>query len=573
MCIRRWLTEQRSQCPHCRASLHIHELVNCRWVEEVTQQLDTLKEVGTRQELEVTPHKEDQCEKHEEKLSVYCWTCKKCICHQCALWGGTHSGHTFKPLDEIYDQHVVRVKEEVSLLRRRLMELISQVQEVERNVEVVRAAKDDRVREIRNCVELMIARLDSQLKSKLLVLMGQKNSLSQETEQIEQLLGQVESQLLSASKGQLIAKSEDLLQLAVAANKKPKATFVTGSVQADFQSEIVPGYDEKTFSMSQFSLLQSKADPVYSPPLNINGLSWRLKVYPDGNGVVRGNYLSVFLELSSGLPETSKYEYRVEMVHLAGDSTKNIVREFASDFEVGECWGYNRFFRLDLLSSEGYLASDSLTLKFQVRPPTFYQKCRDQQWYIHQLQTLTSQYTAQIAELKGQVPGGHHVAMAGDTVPSPKPNLTHPHPHPLPRLKSRNRAVGANKTEAVSLPTTSGNLECGPLSSSSSDSEDTGSSELDSGSVEADQAEDEDQETILSDLVGSDLDLENVGKTEAAAASSTTSALDQLPVNLTSETVPCQERSINTALEDELMLLRLLDLHGARGSSERYKIS
>ena len=57
MCIRRWLTEQRSQCPHCRASLHIHELVNCRWVEEVTQQLDTLKEVGTRQELEVTPHK------------------------------------------------------------------------------------------------------------------------------------------------------------------------------------------------------------------------------------------------------------------------------------------------------------------------------------------------------------------------------------------------------------------------------------------------------------------------------------------------------------------------------------
>ena len=74
----------------------------------------------------------------------------------------------------------------------------------------------------------------------------------------------------------------------------------------------------------------------------------------------------MLLELSSGLPETSKYEYRVEMVHQAGDTTKNIVREFASDFEVGECWGYNRFFRLDLLSCEGYLSSDSLTLKFQV---------------------------------------------------------------------------------------------------------------------------------------------------------------------------------------------------------------
>ena len=46
ICIRRWLTEQRSQCPHCRAALHLHELVNCRWIEEVTQQLDTLQAVS-----------------------------------------------------------------------------------------------------------------------------------------------------------------------------------------------------------------------------------------------------------------------------------------------------------------------------------------------------------------------------------------------------------------------------------------------------------------------------------------------------------------------------------------------
>lgn len=43
----------------------------------------------------------DQCAVHHEKLSVYCWTCKCCICHQCALWGGTHSGHTFKQLGKL----------------------------------------------------------------------------------------------------------------------------------------------------------------------------------------------------------------------------------------------------------------------------------------------------------------------------------------------------------------------------------------------------------------------------------------------------------------------------------------
>nr|CAI5829570.1 unnamed protein product [Callosobruchus analis] len=402
VCIRRWLTEQRSQCPHCRASLHLHELVNCRWVEEVTQQLDTLQAVNLNNGRG-DENDRDRCAAHFEKLSVYCWTCRCCICHQCALWGGTHSGHTFKPLDEVYEQHVTQIKDEVAQLRRRLMELLSIVQEVERNVDLVRSAKDERVREIRNAVELMIARLDTQLKTKLLSLMGQKDSLTQETEQLEHLLHEIEHQLHTCTRSELISKSSELSRMIHAIRKKPMSSFITPPIPANFHSEIVPAYDSSTFVMHNFSQLQRKADPVYSTPLHCNGLCWRLKVYPDGNGVVRGNYLSVFLELSAGYPETSKYEYRVEMVHQASrDSSKNIVREFASDFEVGECWGYNRFFRLDLLATEGYMnmALDTLVLKFQVRAPTFYQRCRDQQWYINQLQTVQHQYINQINESK-----------------------------------------------------------------------------------------------------------------------------------------------------------------------------
>ncbi|XP_026742885.1 E3 ubiquitin-protein ligase TRIM37-like, partial [Trichoplusia ni] len=399
-CVRRWLTEQRSQCPHCRAALHLHELVNCRWVEEVTQQIETMQQSNSASQRESF---RDRCPTHQEKLTVYCWTCRRCICHQCALWGGTHSGHTFKPLEEVYEQHVTQIRDEVSQLRRRLMELISLVQDVERNVESVRAAKDERVREIRNAVELMISRLDSALKAKLLTLMGQKNSLTQETEQLEHLLQEIEHQLHSSTRSELIAKSGELSKMIHQVRKKPMASFVTAPVPADFHSEIVPSYDSSTFPLTNFTQLQHAAAPVYSAPLHVNGLCWRLKVYPDGNGVVRGNYLSVFLELSAGLPETSKYEYRVEMLHqVSRDPSKNIVREFASDFEVGECWGYNRFFRLDLLASEGYLDpdTDTLILRFQVRPPTFYQRCRDQQWYINQLITMQNQHILQINDLK-----------------------------------------------------------------------------------------------------------------------------------------------------------------------------
>lgn len=41
-CIRKWLTDERQQCPHCRCQLQVHQLVNCRFVEEITAAIDTL---------------------------------------------------------------------------------------------------------------------------------------------------------------------------------------------------------------------------------------------------------------------------------------------------------------------------------------------------------------------------------------------------------------------------------------------------------------------------------------------------------------------------------------------------
>uniref|UniRef100_A0A8C0IQ74 Tripartite motif containing 37 n=1 Tax=Chelonoidis abingdonii TaxID=106734 RepID=A0A8C0IQ74_CHEAB len=443
-CIRRWLTEQRAQCPHCRAPLQLRELVNCRWAEEVTQQLDTL------QLCNLTKHEEnekDKCENHHEKLSVFCWTCKKCICHQCALWGGMHGGHTFKPLAEIYEQHVTKVNEEVAKLRRRLMELISLVQEVERNVEAVRSAKDERVREIRNAVEMMIARLDTQLKNKLITLMGQKTSLTQETELLESLLQEVEHQLRSCSKSELISKSSEILMMFQQVHRKPMASFVTTPVPPDFTrySLVFPLFCKFLFDLE--SLISAKLVPS-NLSLYQSWLCVILFVYPDGNGVVRGYYLSVFLELSAGLPETSKYEYRVEMVHQStNDPAKNIIREFASDFEVGECWGYNRFFRLDLLANEGYLnrQNDTVILRFQVRSPTFFQKCRDQHWYITQLEAAQTSYIQQINNLKerlaielsrtqksrGMSPPDTHLSPQNDDGPETRPKKSGPNPEVL----------------------------------------------------------------------------------------------------------------------------------------------
>lgn len=107
----------------------LHSTLHCR----VYSNWFTLYRTRTRSccyQLVFTIFNKNRCATHQERLTVYCWTCRRCICHQCALWGGTHSGHTFKPLEEVYEQHVTQIRDEVSQLRRRLMELISLVQDV-----------------------------------------------------------------------------------------------------------------------------------------------------------------------------------------------------------------------------------------------------------------------------------------------------------------------------------------------------------------------------------------------------------------------------------------------------------
>lgn len=104
----------------------------------------------------------------------------------------------------------------------------------ERNVDCVRTAKDERVREIRNAVELMITRLESQLKTKLMTLMDLKNSLTLESEQLEVLLQEIEDQLHSCSRSELIAKSSELSRMMHQVRKKPITNFVTTPVPADF---------------------------------------------------------------------------------------------------------------------------------------------------------------------------------------------------------------------------------------------------------------------------------------------------------------------------------------------------
>lgn len=153
---------------------------------------------------------------------------------------------------------------------------------------------------------------------------------------------------------------------------------VAGSVSYDFNSDIVPPFEQGEFKIANYEVSWKQHEVIYSEILISNGLTWRLKVYPNGNGNAKDQYLSVFLEMMRGIQgETNKYEYKIDMLHPV-EKDQIVSREYSSDFEIGECWGYNRFYRIDGIQEEGFVGKDgSLQLRFFVRASSYAQHSWD----------------------------------------------------------------------------------------------------------------------------------------------------------------------------------------------------
>jgi tripartite motif-containing protein 37 len=67
------------------------------------------------------------------------------------------------------------------------------------------------------------------------------------------------------------------------------------------------------------------------------------------------------------------------MIHPSMDREQIVSREYCSDFEIGECWGYNRFYRIEGIIDEGFLHEEdgAIHLKFNVRASSYAQHSKD----------------------------------------------------------------------------------------------------------------------------------------------------------------------------------------------------
>ncbi len=394
-CFLKWLTEQKPECPHCRMHLRPSSLVPCRFLSEISAALE---------KLQIQNADGDKCETHNTPMHYFCITCQEAICSDCAMFGSSHKNHEFSHLMNVYQKHVDNVKLEAQGLMNKHTELSQLLASVEENIENVRKGRNESLQELNLCLDNMKSRIANIFDSKMLQLKKQKSDIADEIDFIETMQIKINRQLSNYSKSTLIYKTPELISMLQEIQNKPTYTSSFIPISPDFPSEIVPSYDEGTYKIERYSILRRTTEVIYSDHLNVSGICWRLKIYPNGNGVAKGTYISIFLEMVKGTHESSKYEYRVEMVN-QNNPAVCVVREFSSEFESGECWGYNKFFRIDLLEEKGYLNTDddSVLLRYYVRAPTYCQQARDQKRYIEYLEETRNQSEALIQELREKI--------------------------------------------------------------------------------------------------------------------------------------------------------------------------
>lgn len=226
------------------------------------------------------------------------------------------------------------------------------------------------------------------MKEKVLYLLSQKEKLNEDISKLEECHTQILHQIEYSSKPKLITRSENIVTyIRNISNQVSSQNCSLEPISIEFNSDFLPEYLRGEFEIKEYVQIIDDKETIYSDPLTSFGITWRLKVYPNGNGQAKGNYLSVFLEMVKGYNSSAKYDYKIEMInHVNPDNS--VSREYTSEFEVGECWGYNRFYRTESIINEGFVDSEgTLKLKFFVRASSYAQHSSDQSRYIDQLES------------------------------------------------------------------------------------------------------------------------------------------------------------------------------------------
>jgi len=383
-CIEKWLSEKKSQCPHCRVNLNFNQLIHLSFMTDVANYIDKISSSKKAEESEI-------CEKHGIQNLYYCIECETPLCSDCYMLEENHKKHKIKKIDEVFRMHLDMIKQEKegldieeNTLKKYLKDIGDKIIEIGNN-------KYKKIKETEEFFKNIREQIQVQSQEVINNLFEKKKNLENKLSEIHNYSKNINFRIKNSSKNDIINQSNNLIKnlkeiklKILTSNSDTFDEKIQNNLTLNIINPLVPKYETGTFVIKNYEKIKSEKI-MYSPEMRINGLVWKLKLYPRGNVTSKGECISVFLELQSGVIEPSKYYYVLEMVNFK--NRRNYFMEYSSNFSNGECWGYSNFYKINKLKEDGFINQDgNIIIKVHIRPESFEQLSKDLKGYINYLE-------------------------------------------------------------------------------------------------------------------------------------------------------------------------------------------
>ena len=371
-CLSKWFKSNK-KCPHCRETLNESDLIKLRFFSDIANILDNTIN--------------NQCDEHSLQLIYYCTYCKVSACSDCIIFSQSHKTHieSIKKLDLIYNEHYNLIKSELNNLETKKSNLTSNLKTLENKIISINESKDVKLREIELFFDHIRSKFDKTISNSLLKLLNSKSQTMNKVDLIDGLKNEVDHEIGNLTKNNLVMKTDSIItklkNISIDTNIKDNCSI-------DLPDDILPKYEKYSFLIE--NLNQINEEVIYSSLIKFYSIEWRIKLYPKGNGAFKGDYISLFLELVSGIndqPET--FEYKIEILNNF-DERNNITSFYINDFKDGESWGSNKFYKIkDCLNPEHGFLNDqgNLHINLFIRHKRYLSFCNNMRNYIKSLES------------------------------------------------------------------------------------------------------------------------------------------------------------------------------------------
>ena len=385
-CIKKWLLEKKSQCPHCRVNLNYNQLIHLSFMTDVANYIDNINSSKKVEESEI-------CKKHQINNLYYCVECETPLCSDCYMLEDNHKNHKIKKIDEIFKIHLEKIKQENEGLDFEEKTIKKYLKDIKEKIIEIGDMKYKKMKESEEFIKNIRNQIQIQSQEVITNLLEKKQNLENKLSEIQNYSKNLSLRIKNSSKNDIITQSNNIIKelkeikLRILTENSDNIDKITNNnLTLNIQNPLVPKYETGIYEIKNYEKIKSEK-VIYSPDMVINGLIWKLKLYPKGNVTSKGECISVFLELQSFVSEPSKYFYVLELVNFKNG--RNYFMEYSSNFSKGECWGYSNFYKIKKLKEDGFInPNGDIIIKVHIRPETFEQLSRDLKGYIQILEKM-----------------------------------------------------------------------------------------------------------------------------------------------------------------------------------------